>query len=143
MLASLFAGLALGNSDVGAVHCMGEAIGGLYDTPHGTAIAIYLPVVAEFNCIALPEKFAVIADVLGECVSGLSPTDAAKRAPEAIRKLIGDLGIPSASEVGVVRDDFDRLAKAASVNVSVASNPRVASEQDFFGMFEAAQGTTK
>jgi len=138
-LASLLAGVAFGNSDTAAVHCMGEAIGGLYDTPHGLAMAIYLPVVAEYSCIAVPEKYAVVAEALGEDVAGLSELEAAKRAPIAIRKLTEDLGIPSASEVGVLREDLPRLAQAASVNVAVESNPRVATESDFLALFEAAQ----
>ena len=138
-LASLLAGVAFGNSDIAAVHCMGEAIGGLYDTPHGIAMAIYLPVVTEFNCIAVPDKYAVVAEALGEDVVGLSHLEAAKRAALAIRKLTDDLGIPSASQAGVRREDFPRLAYAASINVSVESNPRVTTEQDFHALFEAAQ----
>ena len=138
-LASLLAGVAFGNSDIAAVHCMGEAIGGLYDTPHGIAMAIYLPVVTEFNCIAVPDKYAVVAEALGEDVSGLSQLEAAKRAAIAIRKLTDDLGIPSASQAGVRREDFPRLAHAASINVSVESNPRVTTEEDFHALFEAAQ----
>jgi hypothetical protein len=39
----------------------------------------------------------------------------------------------------VRREDSPRLARAAAVNVSVESNPRVAGEEDFLAMFEAAQ----
>ena len=139
MLASLLAGVAFGNSDIAGVHCMGEAIGGLYDTPHGIAMAIYLPVVTAFNCMAVPDKYAAVAEALGEDVRGLSQLEAAKLASVAIRKLTDDLGIPSAGEAGVRREDFPRLAKAAAVNVSVESNPRVAGEADFLAIFEAAQ----
>ncbi len=138
-LASLLAGVAFGNSDIAAVHCMGEAIGGLYDTPHGIAMAIYLPVVTAFNCEAVPDKYAVVAEALGEDVSGLSELEAARLASTAIRKLTDDLAIPSAGEAGVRREDFLRLAKASSVNVSVESNPRVATQADFMDLFEAAQ----
>jgi alcohol dehydrogenase len=138
-LASLLAGVAFGNSDIAAVHCMGEAIGGLYDTPHGIAMAIYLPVVSAFNCDAVPKKYAIVAEALGEDVSGLSELDAARCASVAIRRLTDDLDIPSASEAGVRRGDFPRLAKAASVNVSVESNPRESTEADFMDLFEAAQ----
>jgi alcohol dehydrogenase len=140
-LASLLAGVAFGNSDCAGVHCMGEAIGGLYDTPHGLSMAIYLPFVADFSWIAVPEKYAVVAEALGEDVSGLPQLEAAKRAAVAIRKLTKDLGIPSASQVGVRRKDLPKLAQAASVNVSVESNPRVATEKDFLALFEAAQAT--
>ena len=138
-LASLIAGVAFGNSDTAAVHCMGEAIGGLYDTPHGLAMAVYLPVVAEYNVMAAPEKFAVVAEALGEDVSGLSPLEAARRAPVAIRKLAEDLGIPTAAEVGVRREDHAQLARMASVNVAVESNPRTVTERDFLCLFETAQ----
>ncbi len=138
-LASLLAGVAFGNSDIAAVHCMGEAIGGLYDTPHGIAMAIYLPVVSAYNCDTVPEKYAIVAEALGEDVSGLSPIEAARLASAAIRRLTDDLEIPSASDAGVRREDFPRLAKAASVNVSVESNPRQVTEADFMDLFEAAQ----
>ena len=138
MLASLLATVASGNADVGGAHCMGEAIGGLYDIPHGVACAIYLPEVVDFNCIALPEKFGAIAQALGEDTAGLSLADAAKCAAPAIRKLSNDVHIPTAAEVGVRPEDYPKLAKAASVNVSVESNCRIASEQDFVQMFEAA-----
>lgn len=138
-LASLLAGVAFGNSDIAAVHCMGEAVGGLYDTPHGIAMAIYLPIVTAFNCDVVPAKYAVVAAALGEDVSGLSELEAARRASVAIRRLTDDLGIPSAREAGVRPEDFPQLAKAASVNVSVESNPRAASEADFMDLFEAAQ----
>jgi alcohol dehydrogenase len=139
MLASLLAGVAFGNSDIAGVHCMGEAIGGLYDTPHGIAMAIYLPAVTEFNCMAVPDKYAVVAEALGEHVAGLSQLEAAQLASVAIRKLTDDLCIPSASDAGVRREDFPRLAQAAAVNVSVESNPRVATQADFLAIFETSQ----
>lgn len=138
MLASLLAGVAFGNSDIGGVHCMAEAIGGLYDTPHGVANAIYLPVVMEYNAIALPQKFARLAAALGEDVSGLSTVQAAKRAAAAVSELAGDLRIPTSAQVGVDPKDFDRLAAAAAINVSVESNPRVAAECDFHELYRIA-----
>jgi alcohol dehydrogenase len=141
MLASLLGTVASGNSDVGGAHCMSEAVGGHYDIPHGLATAVYLPVVMDFNCIAVPEKYAAIVEALGENTCGLSLADAAKAAGSAVRKLSNDLGIPTASGLGVRAEDFPRLAKAASVNVSVESNCRIAGEQDFLQMFEAAGGS--
>ncbi|WP_153733441.1 iron-containing alcohol dehydrogenase, partial [Sporosarcina obsidiansis] len=37
LIGSLIAGIAFGNADTASVHCVAEAIGGLYDTPHGVA----------------------------------------------------------------------------------------------------------
>src|SRR5579875_1062032 len=46
---SLLAGLCFGSADVAAVHCLAEALGGLYDTPHGVANAVFLPYVLRVN----------------------------------------------------------------------------------------------
>lgn len=138
MLGSLLAGVAFGNSDIGGVHCMAEAIGGLYDTPHGVANAIYLPVVMEYNCLALPDKFADIARAMGEDVTGLSRREAAYVAVEAVAELAADLRVPSSEDVGVRPEDFPRLAKAAAMNVSVESNPRVVTETDFYELYRQA-----
>lgn len=140
MYASMVGLLAVGGSDVAGVHCMGEAIGGLYDTAHGDAMAIYLPVVTEYNLSAAPVKYAEIARLLGEDVSGLSTDEAARLSVGALQKLNADLGIPSAAEVGVKRADFDRLAKAAAMNLSAGSNPRSAGEEDYRTLFERGGG---
>jgi alcohol dehydrogenase len=140
MYASMIGLLAVGGSDVAGVHCMGEAIGGLYDTPHGDAMAIYLPVVTEYNLSAAPEKYANVARLLGEDVEGLPIEHAARRAVDALRKLNADLGIPSAAEAGVIRADFGRLAKAAAINLSADSNPRPAGAEEYRRLFELAGG---
>lgn len=41
LIASLMAGIAFGNADTAGVHCISEAIGGKYDTPHGVANAVF------------------------------------------------------------------------------------------------------
>ena len=48
-LASLLAGAAFTNADVGAVHCLSEVVGGHYDLPHGQICARYLPASAAFS----------------------------------------------------------------------------------------------
>jgi alcohol dehydrogenase len=138
LLASLIAGIAFGNSDIAGVHCMAEALGGLYDTPHGVANAIMLPYVMEYNYVADYRKFADIAEALGENTDGLSAEDAAKLSVEAVRKLNTDLGIPSLRSTGAKEEDLPELAKRASLNVSVDSNPRKAEEQDFLDIFRQA-----
>ena len=140
MYASMIGLLAVGGSDVAGVHCMGEAIGGLYDTPHGEAMAIYLPVVTEYNLSAAPEKYANVARLLGEDVEGLPAADAAHLAVDGLRRLNADLGIPSAAQVGVERADFGRLAEAAALNLSAGSNPRPADEKEYHRLFELAGG---
>ena len=63
--ASLLAGMAFNNANLGYVHAMAHQLGGLYDMPHGVANAVLLPHVARYNLIANPEKFADIAEFMG------------------------------------------------------------------------------
>ena len=68
-LASLLAGIVMGNADTTIGHACGYAF--VYPAtklhyPHGYAIAITLPYVMEYNAIAQIEKHATIAEVLGE-----------------------------------------------------------------------------
>lgn len=138
LLGSLIAGICFGNSDIAGVHCMGEAMGGLYDLPHGISMAIMLPYVMEYNYVACIDKFVCIAKALGENVEGLSGRDAAYKAVEAVKKLNEDLAIPTLSEVNVKKEDIPELAERSSVNVSVDSNPRRAGKEEFRKIFETA-----
>lgn len=138
LLGSLIAGICFGNSDIAGVHCMGEALGGLYDTPHGTAMAMLLPYVMEYNYVADVDKFAEIAKALGEPVGGLSKRDAAYRAVEAVRKMNEDLRIPSLKKIGTEEKDLEELAHRSSVNVSVGSNPRKVTKKEFLDIFKRA-----
>jgi alcohol dehydrogenase len=139
MLASLLAGVAFGNADTAGVHAMAETIGGVYDTPHGIANAIYLPVVMEFNTLAVPEKFAQIAIEMGECIDGMSPMAAAQKAVEAVRSLTRDLSIPTARAVGVKDEDLPMLAERAQANLGTPDNPRATTVDSYLELYRIAQ----
>lgn len=139
MLASLLAGIAVGNSHTAGAHCMAEAAAGLYDLPHGVANAIYLPVVMEYNALGLPEKFARLAATMGQDMVGLTRREAALKAARAVRELAGDLSIPTAEQVGVRPEDFPRLAAIAWTDPSARSNPRVLTESDLLALYRQAQ----
>ena len=138
LLASLIAGICFGNSDIAGVHCMGEAMGGLYDMPHGLSMAIMLPHVMEYNYVACIDKFARIADALGENTEGLDKRAAAHKAVNAVYKLNKDLQIPTFIQAGGRAEDIQELAERSAVNVSVDSNPRKADTEAFRRMFENA-----
>lgn len=138
LLGSLIAGICFGNSDIAGVHCMAEALGGLYDTPHGIANAILLPYVMEYNYVANLNKFTEIAKAMGEPVDNLSMRDAAYQAVLAVHKLNQDLNIPSLKEIGAKKEDLQELAERSAVNVSAPSNPRKAEVSDFLALFEKA-----
>lgn len=139
MLGSVMAGVAFSHSDVASVHCMAEALGGLYDTPHGVANSMFLPVVTEFNAPANPEAHAEAARVCGLPVNGMSPSEAAAVLVEELAKMARDIGIPAfAEQPGVNPADFDRLAEASFINGSTPSNCRPITKQDYLALFHKA-----
>jgi len=101
-LASALAGFAIAQADTTIAHVIGEAIGAVYNTDHGLSVSIVLPVVMDYICASNFEKFANIADLLGEEISGLSLRDAALKAGDSLRKLVKDLKLPlNLKEIGV------------------------------------------
>lgn len=50
-------GMAFSNVGLGIAHSMAHTLGAVYDTPHGVACAMMLPIVMEYNQEATGEKF--------------------------------------------------------------------------------------
>ncbi len=139
MMGSLLAGVAFGFSDVAGVHCLAEALGGLYDTPHGVANSIFLPVVFEFNIPADVEKHAEISEAMGISALGKSRRELAQAGADAIRMLAQDLAIPSLKDLKYVDPkDFTAMSEVCMLNVSAKSNPRPVSAQIFKELYERA-----
>lgn len=139
LAASLIAGIAFGNSDVGGVHCMAEALGGLYDTPHGVANSMLLPYVFEFNIPADVDKHAEVAKLLGASVDGKTAEEIALEGVKLLKEMAEEVGIPKMSELQYVNpEDFPYLAEGATKNVSASSNPRPAAVEDYLYLFQKA-----
>lgn len=137
--ASLLAGMAFNNANLGYVHAMAHQLGGLYDMPHGVANAMLLSHVERYNLISNPKKFADIAEFLGENITGLSVMEAAEKAIDAMFRLSKDIGIPvSLKEMGVKEEDFEYMAKMALKDGNAFSNPRKGNEKDIVKIFKAA-----
>lgn len=134
---SLIAGIAFGNADVGGVHCMAEALGGLYDTPHGIANSMLLPYVFDYNIPSNVSKHAKVATLLGvEAKQHSSEEGIAKEGVKILVELAEKIGIPKMKDIeNINTNDFDYLAKSATENVSATSNPRKASKSDYLNLF--------
>ncbi len=138
-LGCLLAGYAFSNADTCGVHCMAESLGGLYDTPHGIACSIFLPVVTEFNIAANPQKHADVARAMGVDIVGLSLEEGAMKGVEMMRRTCANLKIPRLKDLGYVEEsDFPELARRASRNVSADSNPRKAEEKEYLELYKKA-----
>jgi alcohol dehydrogenase class IV len=123
---SLLAGMAFANAGVTAVHAFAYPIGAEFHIPHGLANSIMLTAVMEFNMLGNLEKFADIADIMGEDTEGMSLRDAAMCAVDSLRTLADDLRLSSRlSDFGVAEEHIPELAQGVmKVTRLLANNPR-------------------
>ena len=75
MIAAFKAGFAFSRAGVGNVHAIAHTLGGLYNTPHGLANAVILPIVLEDYGEAVYPKLARLSEIAGVKTDG---TDAEK-----------------------------------------------------------------
>jgi alcohol dehydrogenase len=133
LMGSLLAGIALAIANTAGVHALAQTLGGEFHVPHGVANALFLPYVMEFNRIACRERFARIAELLGEPVAGLSPDDASLRAVQAVQRLTAELGVPERlSALHVPENALDAVAQRCMETQPrlVANNPRTLTVDD-------------
>lgn len=139
MLASTLGGLAFSNSSVALVHGMSRPIGACFHVPHGISNAVLLPTVMRFTLPGNVEKFARIAEAMGEQVAGLSRLEAAEKAVSAVERLCVDFGMSGLRCTGVPEDELRRLApkmaRDAIASGSPGNNPRVASEEEIIQLY--------
>ncbi len=134
MQGSLVAGLAVGITDVSGTHSIAEAVGALYDHPHGECCAIGLPMIMEFNLPVSGPKYARLAMAFDIDTSQMDDDEAAWAAINYVRELNGRIGIPTLNSL-MDEKDLDILAQKAFANTSTPSNPRIAEVADFRDMF--------
>ncbi len=132
LLGSLLAGIAFMNADVGAVHCLGESLGGVFDTPHGLACAVFLPAVLEFNAVADPARHARVAAALGADVSQMTDREPGAAGAASARALMRDIGIPTLRELQELSaDDMERVARLSAEHVCSPDNARPIGFDDY------------
>jgi alcohol dehydrogenase len=130
-LASTLGGIAINNADVAGVHCMSEALGGMYDAPHGLLNAILLPYFMEFWEAGCAERFAHIAEAFG---AAPEPQEAAA----CVSRLSRSLDLPSLASTGVKQEDLPNLAALAEANVSNPSNPMPMGAEQYLAILTQA-----
>ncbi len=107
-LAQYVAGMGFSNVGLGIAHSIAHTLGAHYDTPHGVACAMMLPLVMEYNQDCTGEKYR--------------------------EQLSADVGIPEKNEK-VREEDLDVLAADAYADACRPGNPRDTSVEDLKALY--------
>ena len=133
-LAQYVTAMAYSNVGLGIAHSMAHTLGAVYDTPHGVACAMMLPIVMEFNKEYTGEKYKAIAEAFGINTEGMDQDAYRKAAIDAVQQLSVDVGIPTKLEK-LKEEDLPFLCESAAADACAPGNPREASLADFEAMF--------
>lgn len=113
---------------------MAHTLSAHYDTPHGVACAMLLPIAMEFNKPVVAKRLGDVARAMGVDTSGMSEGEAADAAIAAVRKLSDDVDIPKTCK-GLVEKDLDQLAADALADACYPGNPREATPEQVKDLF--------
>ncbi len=134
-LGEYIAGMGFSNVGLGIAHSMAHTLGAVYDTPHGVACAMMLPIVMEYNQECTGEKYREIARAMGVAnVDSMSQDEYRKAVVDAVKKLSADVGIPSVLEA-IKEEDLPFLAESAHADACAPGNPKDASVEDLKDLF--------
>lgn len=137
-LAQYIAGMGFSNVGLGVVHSMAHGLGALYDTPHGVANAIILPVVMQYNAEYTGEKYKDIAIAMGvQGVADMNQAEYREAAIEAVKALSEDVGIPADLSEIVKDEDVQFLSESALADACCPGNPRDATVEEVAALYRS------
>ena len=135
-LAQYVAGMGFSNVGLGIAHSIAHTLGAHYDTPHGVACAMMLPIVMEYNQEFTGEKYREIARAMGvKGVDDMSVEEYRKAAIDAVKQLSADVGIPAKNDK-IREEDLDALAKDAYDDACRPGNPRETSVEELKELYK-------
>jgi alcohol dehydrogenase class IV len=143
-LASLFSGMALANSGLGAVHGIAAPLGGMCPAPHGAVCAKLLPAVITANVTSLQAQkptSSVLAkyDKMAQWLTG-SPSARSNELTQWLHELSRNLNIPSLTEFGVERVQIKDLVSRSLKASSMKTNPVLLTENELYVIIEKSLG---
>jgi len=136
--AATLAGLGFGNSMAALAHSMGHAWGGVFHTPHGRAVGLFLPYTIEYAASEKPSRYAEMASYLG--LPTPSEAEGASSLVRSIRGLLERVGQPtSLREVEIDRDGLEermeKLIENSENEATTVVHPRIPSAEELERLF--------
>lgn len=137
-LGQYIAGMGFSNVGLGIVHSMAHGLSALYDTPHGVACAILLPVGLDYNKSVCGKRYRAIGKAME--VAGIDSMDdeqAADATIAEVRKLSADVGIPANLHGILKEEDIQFLSESAYADACRPGNPRETSVKEIVELYKS------
>ena len=137
-LGQYIAGMGFSNVGLGIVHSMAHGLSALYDTPHGVACAILLPLGLEYNAPAAGARYRRIAEAMGvDGLNYMNDDEAAKACIAAVKQLSKDVGIPADLKGILKEEDVRFLSESAYADACRPGNPRDTSVDEIEALYRS------
>ena len=123
-LGSLMSALVLNNSGTSLVHALAYPIGGEYHVPHGPSLTCLMLACFDYIMVAAPERFALMAEAMGENTAGLTTREASELSLVAVKNFLKKLNLPaSLTDLNITdRSRVDQWAIAGHAEQRLLSN---------------------
>ena len=137
-LGQYIAGMGFSNVGLGIVHSMAHGLSALYDTPHGVACAILLPVGLEYNKSVAGERYRAVGKAMGVMgIDEMNDVEAADATIAAVKQLSADVGIPTNLHGILKEEDIQFLAESAFADACRPGNPRDTSVEEIVELYKS------
>lgn len=137
-LGQYIAGMGFSNVGLGIVHSMAHGLSALYDTPHGVACAILLPVGLEYNKPAAAARYRAVGKAMGVAgIDAMTEMEAADATIAAVKQLSADVGIPANLQGILKEEDVQFLAESAFADACCPGNPRDTSVEEIVELYRS------
>ncbi len=110
--AAYLAGISFSKSYVGYIHAVAHSLGGQYNTPHGLANSVLMPIVLKAYGSKVYKKLYKLGLGAGICVKEQTYKEGAECFIEAISRLNDKMGIPKTID-GIKKEDIPHMAEHA------------------------------
>ena len=138
-MAQYIAGMGFSNVGLGICHSMAHQLGAVYDTPHGIANAMLLPLVLEYNGEVCYERYREILKELGYPAERYTKEEVIKTLVNKVKDLSEEVGITTTiKDYGAKEEDFEMLAEKAMKDPCKPGNPRETNKEEFIELFRKA-----
>jgi alcohol dehydrogenase class IV len=139
-LGATLAGIAFCSGGVTAIHGLSNILGIKYHMSHGRSNAVMMPYIVDYNKIGNLNKFARVAQAMGENTEGMTPYQASEKLVESLFKLLEIVGIPCRlRDYGATEADIPELtAGGMKISRLFVPNPRNMTEKDVRDIYTSA-----